>query len=338
MKKFFSLLILSFMLVGTSFGQCPTDVDNQGINSLVDENDTAMCDILNETERNIIIDTKVKADEVIKSSSLNLKYAAIYKKISLLAPASGVACTEIDLDGYNSGVHEMITGTIVGDDYSACSMTCPANYTLNEESALIACEVSCQDAFVNSLLDNPIPNATAYSGLIVSTDQSSCEASACSSGFAVNSGACVQSAPAFRSCLLADAQSNGWNTTNATSFTGSVSANNTATPNFSQCKVSACSGNRYAKDTTKSCETIPQPDIIQLAMLGNTSCVGNPAVLNWPSINVAYSWGSGSRVPDSLKKVSYTVHHSSNCSGPATNTITNKSPTGTLTILCLEFT
>ena len=74
-----ALILISSFLSFSLMAQCPDPSlnINQGINDLVESNGTAKCDVTNQTERNYVIDTQIKAGEEIKSSSINLKFAAL---------------------------------------------------------------------------------------------------------------------------------------------------------------------------------------------------------------------------------------------------------------------
>ena len=108
-------LLITLCLISFSVhAQCPT-TPVIGINNLVEESPVGsgifipICDVNNETERQRILDTEIAPGEEVKSSSLNLKYAAVNAAISALTPQTqepSVLISQTD-GGYYATVYSL---------------------------------------------------------------------------------------------------------------------------------------------------------------------------------------------------------------------------------------
>ena len=155
-------------------------------------------------------------------------------------------CTEEDLNslGYNTSLYELISGNKIEEDLSQCSMSCPSNYTLDEETK--TCIKSCEesDAEDNGVI---LANHDALKGTIIGSDKSQCLISSCQSGYSLSLDE-KSCSLINRACNESDAIENGVNLDNFSSLKGNVLGTDK-----SQCLISSCQSDYDVSPDEKSC-------------------------------------------------------------------------------------
>lgn len=96
LKNILFMLFISYN-VQAQMGSCP--VNPNGINSLIDQSGNPLCDIEIEDQRNQVLNTSIVSGEDINSASLNLKYNALSKALSLINAKEYVALYYYDANG-----------------------------------------------------------------------------------------------------------------------------------------------------------------------------------------------------------------------------------------------
>jgi hypothetical protein len=168
--------------------------------------------------------------------------------INLNVTKLAAPCTLADVqsNGWNTENQSSISGMKVGSDVSQCVISsCNQYFSVNTSSK------SCQADFCT--VDNSTNFGVSLTNVAtVSGTTPNCVVASCSNpslyDIAIDQKSCVDKPLA---CTLADAQSNGWNITNAQTPTGIKVGSN-----ITQCSVSVCNNNFALNSSTKSCDVI----------------------------------------------------------------------------------
>lgn len=142
-------------------------------------------------------------------------------------------------------------GNVVGTSVSACLVnTCLAGYEAAVDGkSCVQINRACTQSDVLANGGN-ISNATAYKGSVIGTNNSTCLIQSCEAGYnvAVNEKSCTL---INRSCLQADAVSNGVNSLNVNTYKGNVVGTSVAA-----CLVQSCNSGYSVAANEKSCQIV----------------------------------------------------------------------------------
>lgn len=162
-------------------------------------------------------------------------------------------CTQSDVlaNGVNVSNSASFKGSVVGTNNTSCLIqSCDAGYNVavNEKSCIQVNRACLQADAVSNGVD--ILNVAAYKGNVVGVSTAACLVQSCNSGYSVasNEKSCQI---VTRSCLQADAVSNGVSSTNVTSYKGNVVGTN-----VSACLANTCQSGYSTTSDFKSC--LPQ--------------------------------------------------------------------------------
>jgi hypothetical protein len=191
-------------------------------------------------------------------------------QLSCMDKAIPCQLSDVQANGWNTANQLTISGMKTGNDVSQCGIqSCVTNYIVN--SSLKSCEADACTMLNSSSFGVNLLNVDSVSGTTPN-----CIVSACSNPslyeVSPNQKSCVDKPLA---CALSDAQSNGWNITNAQSPDGLKVGTN-----LSQCSVSMCLPNYQVALLTKTCDSIITPCTQSGAILNgvNVSNVNTSAV------------------------------------------------------------
>ena len=162
--------------------------------------------------------------------------------------------------GGNTNFALNYSGTYTILNNSQCRISsCQTNYQPSISG--LSCEPrECSLSYLGDV-NNSNGQVTSVSGTLT-TD---CSVTSCNSGYRISgdSNSCILDSFA---CTQNETNLNGWNTTLATSYSGTYSSGN-----YSQCQVSSCQTNYIPNNTTKNCEAILCSDNNDLTSTTNIS-------------------------------------------------------------------
>ena len=250
-------------VVGTSIAACLIDECVAGFNPA---NDSISCVQINraclqaDAVSNGVSTTNVssyKGNVVGTSVSACLVNTCVAGYESALDGKSCVqinrACTQGDVlaNGVNINNATTYKGSVIGTNNTSCLIqSCDAGYNVaaNEKSCVQVNRACLQaDAVANGV--NTL-NVNLYKGNVIGTSVAACLINSCVAGY--NPSANEKSCNLInRTCLQADAVSNGVSTSNVSSYKGNVLGTD-----VSACLVNACQSGYQVSSNQKSCNSI----------------------------------------------------------------------------------